>query len=439
MSRDRLALPTLGIIVMLLSGCRTGTGDGPRSWIDMPLDRTRLDLAPIQILAHASSLQGVVSFSFTIDGEEIGEVSVQGGRFEAANVEWIPAEAGIYTLGVIATDSNGEAGEMATSILYVGDAGPNQSGFGDRMYGACDGVEGMHIRANPAMIPPGACSLILWEIGAPEDWTVMLDGNRVNLWGEELFCFEMTTALELSVETPQGDCRKYVIVDVSEDFELPPPVETEIEILFAAAPQEISRGQCAELYWEVHSPEPYEITLGEYLVDPVMSVEVCPEETTTYHLIVHRGEEPVERTQTVVVLGEGGVAEPTPGEPGPGPTAPPPAPDTTPPTISGESFSPSFVYVYGGTCTPTDFYISVNVSDAGGVASVVLDWTGYGVRDGPVTMNFIGGNQYVYALGAFMQSGWLDGFSITATDNASNTSSVTPSWNLDIEACGGGS
>jgi hypothetical protein len=436
-----MALPTLGIIVILLSGCRAATGGGPRSWIDTPLDRTRLDLAPIQILAHASSLQGVASFSFTIDGEEIGEVSVQGGRFEAAEMEWIPPEAGIYTLGVIATDSNGEAGEMATSILYLGDAGPNQSGFGDRMYGACDGVEGMHIRANPALIPPGACSLIFWEIGAPEDWTVRLDGNRVNLWGEELFCFEMTTALELNVETPQGDCRKYVIVDVSEDFELPPPEEAGIEIVFTAAPQEISRGQCAELYWEVQSPEPYEITLGDQLVEPVMGFEVCPEETTTYHLIVHRGEEPVERTQTIVVLGEGEVAGPTPTPgPGPAPTAPPPGPDTTPPSISGWSVNPTdFIYSVPCSETPTAYYFSVNVSDAGGVASVVLDWTGYGVRDGPVTMNFIGGNQYVYSLGAFQNDGAMDTFTITATDNASNSSTVSPSWYLIIELCGGGS
>jgi hypothetical protein len=98
-------------------------------------------------------------------------------------------------------------------------------------------------------------------------------------------------------------------------------------------------------------------------------------------------------------------------------------------------------FIYSVPCseTPTAYYFSVNVSDAGGVASVVLDWTGYGVRDGPVTMNFIGGNQYVYSLGAFQNDGAMDTFTITATDNASNSSTVSPSWYLIIELCGGGS
>jgi hypothetical protein len=243
------------------------------------------------------------------------------------------------------------------------------------------------------------------------------------------------------LETPAGDCRKYVIVDVSEDIEPAPPGEGEMAILFIAEPDAISRGQCAELYWQVETPEPYEITLDEQLVEPVMGREVCPEETTTYHLIVHRPDGSIETARTVEVLDEIAGSTPTSG-PGPGPTNTPAAPDTTPPAISSYTVNPlDFIYTYktpgGAYCTetPTAFYFSATVTDAGGVASVVLDWTGSGVRNGPATLNPIGGNQYVHSLGLFLNPGLLSGFSITATDNASNTTTVYPTWSLDVEQC----
>lgn len=438
MCRARMTLPTLLIFVLLLTGCRPGAGDGPRSWIDTPLDRSRHNLEPIPILAHASSSHGVASFRFSIDDEVIGEVTVRGGRFAEARTSWTPPEAGIYTLGVVAMDANGAAGQLSTSILYVGDAGPNTQGFGDRMYGQCEGVEYVFLEAHPGAIAPGACSMVVWEVGVPEDWSVILNGERVESWGEMPFCFEMTTALKLSVETPQGECSKYVIVDVSEDVALPPPGSEEVFIVFIAEPEAVPRGACAELYWEVLMPEPFEISLDEEPVEPATGREVCPEETTSYHLVVHHPDGPIEEIRIIEVFDEGEGPGPTAG-PGATATTQPATPDTTPPTISNYDVDPSWVFDATGTCTPTAFLISVDVSDSGGVASVVLDWTGVPVRDGPESMNFNGGNEYVYSLGAFMQPGQLGEFSITATDNASNSSTVYPTWNLDIEDCGGSS
>lgn len=430
MSQRKWTLPILVILLLLMTGCGTNTGNGARSWIDMPLDRTRHSLDPIRILAHASSSDGVASFRFTIDDDVIEEVSVRGGRFETAETSWTPPEAGIYTLGVVATDGNGDPGGLATSVLYVGDAGPDTSGFGDRMYGACEGVEAIHFEAHPSWIPPGSCTVVVWEVAAPEDWSIILNGDQVETWGETPFCFEMTTALKLSIETPEGECSKFIVVDVSEDFVLPPTGSDDVFVFFIAEPEAIPRGACAELYWSVEMPEQYEVTLEEELVEPMMGREVCPEETTTYHLVVHRPGEPVERTVTIEVLGEG-------EEPGPAATSQPPAPDTTPPTISNPSVDRNWVNVADTGCTDTAFYFSVNVADASGVASVMLNWTGEEVRDGPATLNPIGGNLYVHSLGAFQQPGMLHSFSITATDNASNSSTVYPTWNLDIEDCGG--
>lgn len=436
MNHNKMTFAILVLCALIMSGCQTGGGAGPQSWIDMPLDRTRHDLASIQILVHASSPQGVASFRFAIDGEVFEDVSVRGGRFEVAEVQWTPPDAGIYNLEVVATDLQGVVGGLATSMLFVGDAGPDTSGFSQRMYGVCEGVGGMHLEAHPGMIAPGTCSVLAWEVHAPEDWPVTLDGQRVDPWGEQPFCFELTSAVELQVETPQGVCRKYVIVDVSEDVVLPPSVLDEIRIAFLAEPPQINRGECADLYWEIDMPEPYEVTLDDEFVEPVMAREVCPEATTTYLLTVHTQEGRLERTQTVEVLGE--VAGPTPTT-GPGATVTqPPAPDTTPPVITNWNVDPAdyiFTHGTGETCTPAAFYFSVTVTDSGGVASVTLDWDGHGVRDGPAILNPIGGNLYVHSLGLFVNDGWLDNFSITATDYASNSSSVTPSWNLDVERC----
>jgi hypothetical protein len=131
-----------------------------------------------------------------------------------------------------------------------------------------------------------------------------------------------------------------------------------------------------------------------------------------------------------------GADTPTPTQPADTPT---PAADTTPPTIKNASVTPKdFVYNTNGSCSPTSFKFSVKVTDAGGVASVKLNWTGSGVRSGPVSMNK-SGSKYVKTLGQFVNTGILKGFSISATDNSGNTSSISPNWNLDVEQCGGGS
>ena len=80
----------------------------------------------------------------------------------------------------------------------------------------------------------------------------------------------------------------------------------------------------------------------------------------------------------------------------------------------------------------------MKVTDASGVANVRLNWKGSGVRNGPESMNYSGG-KYVKNLGLFVNTGSLSNFSITATDNAGNTSTLSRGWNLDIEECGGGS
>jgi hypothetical protein len=200
-------------------------------------------------------------------------------------------------------------------------------------------------------------------------------------------------------------------------------------------------------------------------------MEVCPGETTPYFLtsevspelvaiieVIDEGENPDDPssppdpnlTPTYTLTPDPSVSPTPTATPDPGASSTPSQtpssgptdtsiPDTTPPVITNASVSPNdFIYTSDGSCSPTNFQISVKVTDAGGISTVSLNWTGSGVRSGPVSMNYSGsGGVYFKNLRLFENPGSLSGFSITATDNTGNSSTINPSWNLNVEQCGG--
>jgi hypothetical protein len=454
------------ILIFALPQTACGSsGPGPNSWIDRPLDQTHHPLEPVEIMAHASSASGVASFEFTIDGESIYQESVGGSRLEKATTEWVPEEPGVYTVGASAKDKNGNQGSEVTSVIYIGGAGEVPFDA----YGDCDGVEHITFIAEPYAIPPGECSLLFWEVIAPEDWPVIVAGEPVPHIGEMPLCVHETTFVDLNIETDTGICSIWEQVIVDEDlFDVFFP-EPEIHVQFEGNPPVIDRGECSHLTWEVTPHEGGDNYYQGQPVPPIGEVEVCPEESTLYELIAVRhesesvsfviievldGDQALESdgiTGTpepgVTVVASSGGATPTkkPKSGGSGssqkqPTSTTaPAADTTPPKIKKASVSPKdFVYNTNGSCSPTSFKFSVKVSDAGGIASVKLNWTGSGVRSGPVSMNKSGG-KYVKSLGQFVNTGKLKGFTITAKDKAGNTSQIKTNWKLDVEECGGGS
>ena len=458
MKRFYILSALLLIILITLTACGS-TSPGPNSWLDRPLDQTHHPLEPVEIMVHASSDNGVASFEISIDGVLVHQASVNGGRLEMVIYTWSPEEAGVYTVEASATDSSGNTGGKATSVIYIGGAG--QMGPNDSI-GDCEGVEGIFLEANPFAIPPGECSVVFWEVIAPDHWPVFLDGEPVDHIGEWPYCLEESTAVELIVETETGICKKWKIVDVDEGYLPENEPSPDLTVIFEARPPEILQGECSVLVWEVNPLEGGETIIQGELVPPAGEMEVCPTEPTLYELIAVRfdtgttsfamidildGDSPVPEgdgititpgliiTTTSVPSG-GGTNTPKPPS---GPTDTP-APDTTPPTISGASVSPNdFVYNTNGSCSPTAFNFSVNVTDAGGVASVKLNWIGSGVRSGPVNMNPSGG-KFIKSVGQFIgTTGSLSSFSITATDNSGNIRTISPSWNLDVEECGGGS
>jgi hypothetical protein len=462
-------------VSLLLTGCGS-SGPGPDAWLDRPLNQTHYPLEPLEIMAHASSAQGVTGFNFSVDGEVIHQAAVSGGRMEKATHIWTPPEPGVYLVGAAATDSSGTIGNLATSVVYIGGAGEDNP---PDLVGVCQGVENIELNATPPSIFPGECSLLFWEVLAPPEWPVLVQGEAVGHAGEMPICLQESTAVELSVETEAGTCKTWQFIEVDQDLLVEAGPQPELNILFDANPPEILRGECSSLVWEVLPPEGGETLLQGQPVPAAGEQQVCPLETSSYELIAVRNQigqsifltlhvledsQPVEEIPEITLTQEIGITltSPPAGQPAPtskpasgptntpaapGPTNTPsapaptsaPAPDTSPPTIKSASVSPNgFVYTSDGSCTPTAFNFSVKVTDSGGIANVVLNWSGSGVRSGPLNMNYSGG-KYVRTLGQFNNPGRLSGFKITATDKAGNTSSISPSWNLDVEQCGGGS
>jgi len=101
-----------------------------------------------------------------------------------------------------------------------------------------------------------------------------------------------------------------------------PGAEPEIE--FRAREESIERGECTYLEWEVQGAEDYPVFLGGEQVDASGVKSVCPEETTTYELVIGAPGGPyVERV--VIQVGSGSGPAPTSAPPPPAATAGPPS------------------------------------------------------------------------------------------------------------------
>ena len=437
-------------LLFLLTSCGP-SGPGPASWIDKPLDKSTLPLEPLEIIAHASSVNGVSSIEFAVDDQVINTVRVGNSRFVIASHIWQPEEPGVYTVRVTSLDTNGNRGSQAVSLVYIGDIEVDwilQDSLG---YGDCGYVEVFNFIAEPPVIPQGECSNLYWEVISPEDYGVIVDGAGVPPIGEMQVCPEETRPFELIVESAAGMCKQWQTVYVDERQEEPQ------FHLFEAHPPEIIQGECSILIWEI-LPQGDQLPKIEGVDVPFQGeMEVCPEMTSQYTLtsefsseliaiveVIIEGEESGDVTATpqigttptlTVIPGSGVTSIPTKVSSG-GPTDTP-TPDTTSPQISNASVSPNdFIYNTNGSCSPTTFKFSAQVTDASGISSVRLNWTGSGIRSGSESMNYSGG-KYVKDLGLFVNTGSLSNFSITATDNAGNSSTKNLGWSLDVEECGG--
>jgi hypothetical protein len=210
--------------------------------------------------------------------------------------------------------------------------------------------------AEQDIIPPGGCTMLHWEVEGAEEYPVFLNGEGVPPSGEQEVCLHEPMTFELLVETPEGSVEERVTIAVGGEGsqeepppgepppdeippqepppEEPPPVGGPEVIVFVTNPDAIPQGGCAMLFWEVHPPE-FPVFLDGQEVTPIGEREVCPQQTTTYELVVDTPEGPQERTVTLHVEAEpepGSTSPPAPPTQPPQPTTPPAPPPPTPTT-----------------------------------------------------------------------------------------------------------
>jgi len=336
MSRSVIWFSAALAMSVLLAAC-AAPGQGPMTWLDQPLDGSRLPLAPVTILAHASDPDGVASFEFLIDQDPLATAPAAGGRLGEATVGWTPAEPGTYTIRARAIDSAGNTGSAATSVVTVGElVEPSLTA----QPGSDEGE--IFFFVEPELIPAGDCAVLRWEVLPPAD--ALLNGEVVPPTGEREVCPEETTRYELLV--PEREQTRTVTLHVERSGEV------ELGMFLAVDPDVIPQGQCAMLIWEVGAPEEWPVLLDGSEVPHFGESEVCPPSTTSYELLVEAPDAPQVRTVTLHV--EGGAEPTTPSQPtstpatAPSPTAPPGCGGA--PVISYFRANPSSINT-GGTST----------------------------------------------------------------------------------------
>lgn len=350
------------VMVLVLAAC-AAQGQGPMTWLDRPLDGATLPLGPVTVQAHASDADGVASIEFFVDETSLTTASADGGRLADAMVEWNPTEPGTYTVRARATDSQGNVGSYATSVVTVGLL-PTLS---------LPPEEGEIIFfVEPDAIPAGECAGLHWEVYPPAD--ALLDGEGVPSDGEREVCPEATTVYELYV--PETGQTRTATLHVE------PGPEGEVAIFFVVDPDMIPAGGCAVLLWEVGAPEEWRVLIDGQEVSHVGEREVCPPQTTTYELLVEAAGGPQMRTVTLHVEGEPEstppVPSPTTRPPATGtprPTATQPAPTTGPAAPRIVSFQANPLSIAQGQCTILNWAVE------GVISAVYFEGEGVGDHD----------------------------------------------------------
>jgi len=364
-----------GLILVLSSvlvACAPSSTQGPMVWVDQPLDGTRLPLEPQEVTAHGSDADGVTSLEFYVDGTLVGRAPTGGGVLEHATVGWNPSRPGVYTISVKATDSQGNVGPEATSVVTVGELEtpppptPSAEPTPSPMEPAATPLPPTSTRIPPTTTPIPSTSTPLPPTSTPIPPT--------------------------STPPPPSPT-------------IPPPPRI---VSFQADPAQLQEGECTTISWRVEG-NPTEIYFdGEGATSPDSRTR-CPGETTSYTLVARGPGGEVSQSLTVTVIKS---PSPTPTEPV----------DVTPPAITDVTLSSDKLHTLGNcssTC-PCTLFISARITDESGIWAVVAELKLGGSPKGTILMSQSSPDFYEAELGPFTEAGDLV-ITIIAQDYMANT------------------
>lgn len=114
-----------------MAACASGTEADPRAWIDFPRDGATIPVGSlVTVVSHASAQEGVAEVLLLINGEAYRRdpPAEAGASFSEIRQEWLPDEAGLYTLQVKTYDATGAVssphGITIQVVAEVSDAPP---------------------------------------------------------------------------------------------------------------------------------------------------------------------------------------------------------------------------------------------------------------------------------------------------------------------------
>jgi hypothetical protein len=105
---------------------------GAQAWIDAPLDGTHYETGPVEVVAHATDVDGIASVSLAVDGDKVATKTLSGfDDLVTVELSWTAASDGEHELTVTGKDSNGNTGQPGTATISVGEA--DETGGGDEV------------------------------------------------------------------------------------------------------------------------------------------------------------------------------------------------------------------------------------------------------------------------------------------------------------------
>lgn len=96
---------------------------GSQAWIDAPLQGSQLLLAPVEILAHAASSAGIVSFQILLNGQPLATTLPFTNNIDPTLVytryNWQPSAPGLYRIEVTGMGENDQPGPSVQVTVEV--------------------------------------------------------------------------------------------------------------------------------------------------------------------------------------------------------------------------------------------------------------------------------------------------------------------------------
>ena len=362
------ALLILTALVMAACGPAAGQStQGPTTWIDEPLDGSKLPLGPTEIMAHASDSDGVTSFDVYVNGAILAHAPATGiaphdlyttgwgsvGNYLASTtVGWDPKTPGIYTIAVRATDSKGNIGPDATAVVTVGE-----------------------VEATPTPLPTAGATEEIVPAGTPAPPVPTKTAGPPT----------PTSPLPTKTPGPPTPTPPFPTATKVPPTATPPPAMRAEIAYFEANPGTINAGGCSTLRWGVEYAAAVYLD-GEGVIDHDER-QVCPPSTTTYTLYATSGGGDAQDTATVTVIQA--------------PTATPIV-DTDPPVIRPFWADPESIDCHETTT------VKAVITDPSGVLEAAVMW-GWEPNqfEAYVYMVHAGGDQYEKVLGPFETGGTL--------------------------------